>query len=208
MKLVIVESPFAAPDQRGLEEHLEYARDALADCLSRGEAPFASHLLYTQPGVLDDTKPEERALGIEAGLLWGQCAGATIVYYDLGVSRGMDEGIRRASIENRTVEWRSLPSWEALVQDGEVKPSNPLLFDRTSAGKLPVRDSATLALRVFRQVHNAQPHHLTMSTATVRLLALECGIELPQDSIPSSRFFGLPIVLDETLDPGQVKADQ
>jgi hypothetical protein len=59
MKLVVVESPYAGDVTR----NLEYARAAMADCLARGEAPFASHALYTQIGVLDDTKPEERKLG-------------------------------------------------------------------------------------------------------------------------------------------------
>ena len=43
---------------------MAYARACVADCLRRGEAPIASHLLYTQPGVLDDDVPEERAQGI------------------------------------------------------------------------------------------------------------------------------------------------
>ena len=63
MRLVIVESPYAGD----VEENVRYARACLADCLARGEAPFASHLLYTQPGVLDDDVPGERALGIAAG---------------------------------------------------------------------------------------------------------------------------------------------
>jgi hypothetical protein len=32
----------------------------LHDCLEPGEAPFASHLLYTQPGVLCDGVANER----------------------------------------------------------------------------------------------------------------------------------------------------
>jgi hypothetical protein len=42
----------------------------------RGEAPIASHLLYTQPGVLNDGVPAERAHGIEAGLAWLRAADA------------------------------------------------------------------------------------------------------------------------------------
>src|SRR5690606_21487830 len=38
---VIVESPYAGD----VETHVAYARAALRDCLSRGEAPIASHLL-------------------------------------------------------------------------------------------------------------------------------------------------------------------
>lgn len=103
MELVIIESPYAGD----VETNTEYARACLKDCLERGEAPIASHLLYTQPGVLDDTIPEERAKGIEAGLLWGRHASKTVVYIDLGISEGMRKGIERAQKEGRTIEYRS-----------------------------------------------------------------------------------------------------
>jgi len=67
MKRVIVESPYKGD----IPTNVAYAREALRDSLMRGEAPLASHLLYTQEGVLRDEIPEERALGIEAGLSWG-----------------------------------------------------------------------------------------------------------------------------------------
>lgn len=108
MKLVIVESPYAGHVQR----NEKYARACLADCLTRGEAPFASHLLYTQPGVLDDTKPDERAKGIAAGFAWRRVAERTIVYTDLGISRGMIAGIKDAQREvdggDHVIEYREL----------------------------------------------------------------------------------------------------
>lgn len=106
-RLVILESPFAGDAVR----NPLYARAALRDSLLRGEAPLASHLLYTQPGVLDDGIPEERDRGIAAGLAWGPSADATVVYVDLGISRGMRLGIERAEQEGRPVEYRSLPEW-------------------------------------------------------------------------------------------------
>lgn len=108
MRLVIVESPYAAPTPEGIEHHLSYARAAMADCLARGEAPYASHLLYTQPGVLDDKRPTERKQGIEAGLAWGARADATVVYTDLGVTDGMLQGIERAKAAGREIEYRTL----------------------------------------------------------------------------------------------------
>lgn len=113
MRLVILESPFAAPTPEERDKNVAYARAAMRDCLLRGESPLASHLLYTQPGVLDDAEPEERALGIRAGLEWGQHAAATVVYTDRGTSNGMQIGIARARSENRAVEFRSLPGWRA-----------------------------------------------------------------------------------------------
>ncbi len=107
MRLVIVESPFAGDTAT----NLAYARAAMADCLRRGEAPFASHLLFTQPGILDDAVATERNLGIEAGLAWGRVADATAVYNDRGISAGMMLGIERAYKEGRPVEYRSLSAW-------------------------------------------------------------------------------------------------
>ena len=108
MKLVIVESPYAGD----VEKNVRYARAALRDCLLRGDAPLASHLLYTQPGVLNDDIPSERKQGIEAGLEWGDLADATVVYTDLGTSRGMTYGIDRAKYVNRPVEYRTLPDFK------------------------------------------------------------------------------------------------
>ncbi|MBZ9847213.1 hypothetical protein LB565_04320 [Mesorhizobium sp. CA14] len=103
-RLVILESPYAGD----VDRNVAYARAAMRDCLARGDAPAASHLLYTQPGVLDDGNPEERARGIAAGLAWGRVAEATVVYTDRGISNGMMQGIERADAEGRPVEWRTL----------------------------------------------------------------------------------------------------
>ena len=103
MRRVIVESPYAGD----VDRNVAYARAAMRDCLLRGEAPYASHLLYTQPGVLDDNDPEERKLGIEAGLAWGGLA-TTVVYTDRGISPGMEQGVARAHLEGRVVEFRKL----------------------------------------------------------------------------------------------------
>jgi len=102
MRRVILESPFAG----AIEANVAYARRCLRDSLLRGEAPIASHLLYTQPGVLDDADAKERALGIEAGLVWGVMAEATVVYADLGVSKGMAQGIERAREQGRAIDVR------------------------------------------------------------------------------------------------------
>lgn len=125
MRLVILESPYKAATPEGLELNLRYARLAMRDALLRGEAPYASHLLYTQPGVLDDALDLERRLGIEAGLAWGLKADATVVYTDLGVSEGMLMGIQRAMRVGRPVEDRKLPGWPdvaAAVRPTKVPP--------------------------------------------------------------------------------------
>lgn len=101
---VVIESPYAGD----VEANLGYARECMADSLRRGEYPLASHLLYTQPGVLDDDKPGERALGIRAGLGWAAFANLTVVYIDRGISRGMVEGFKNAVDAGRPIELRSL----------------------------------------------------------------------------------------------------
>lgn len=104
---VIVESPYAG----NVDRNVEYARAAVRDSVLRGEAPIASHLLFTQPGILDDDVPAERSLGIEAGLAWGSVADKTVVYTDRGVSSGMAMGIKRAHNEGRPVEYRQIAGW-------------------------------------------------------------------------------------------------
>ena len=102
---VLLESPYAG----NIEQNLRYVRACMRDCLYRNEAPFASHALYTQPGVLDDKNKEERSMGISAGLDWGDMADKTVVYTDLGISQGMHYGIDRAHDIGRPVEYRTLP---------------------------------------------------------------------------------------------------
>lgn len=108
MRLVILESPFAGD----IEANIAYARACVRDSLQRGEAPIASHLLYTQPGILDDTIPAEREQGIDAGLAWRAVAQASVVYVDRGVSSGMRYGIAAAREAGVPVEFRSLDSAE------------------------------------------------------------------------------------------------
>jgi len=106
-KLVLIESPYAGD----IERNLRYARACMRDSFMRGEFPWASHITYTQDGILDDAVPEERALGIEAGLQWGKHAELTAVYVDLGISPGMKLGVERARAEGRAIEVRSLDEW-------------------------------------------------------------------------------------------------
>jgi len=109
MPLVIIESPFAGD----IETNIKFARACMRDALLNGEAPFASHLLYTQDGILDDKIFGERSLGIEAGLTWGKRANKTVVYTNLGITKGMEKGIQRAKDEGRAVEFRELKNWSA-----------------------------------------------------------------------------------------------
>lgn len=114
MRRVVLESPFAGD----IKANVEYARACMHDCLLHNEAPIASHLLYTQPGILDDTIPEERNLGIEAGLVWGKCGEKSVVYIDRGISNGMRFGIERAKKDDRLVEFRTLQHVKIMTVTG------------------------------------------------------------------------------------------
>lgn len=104
MKLVVIESPYAGD----VDGNVDYCRECMADSLRRGEAPFASHILYTQPGILNDLIPEERKLGTEAGFAWGEKAALVAFYVDKGWSSGMKAGYLRAISRGSPVEIRSL----------------------------------------------------------------------------------------------------
>lgn len=103
---VVLESPYAASSQGTVEEHTTYAQRAMHDSLMRGEAPLASHLLYTQ--VLDDQSPAERHLGISAGHAWVRYAEVLVVYVDYGISPGMMKAIELAWDMNIPTEQRTI----------------------------------------------------------------------------------------------------
>jgi len=104
MKRVILESPYAGD----VERNIKYSRMCVKDSLSRGEAPIASHLLYTQEGILDDLNPEERKQGIDAGLKWKEVADLQVFYIDYGVSPGMQYGMGYAKEHNIPFETRTI----------------------------------------------------------------------------------------------------
>lgn len=104
MEVVVIESPYAGD----VEANIEYARRCIKHSLSLGEAPLASHLLYTQEGILDDTVQEEREQGIQAGFAWANLAKKHVFYMDMGLSKGMEEAIDYAISEGHIVEFRSI----------------------------------------------------------------------------------------------------
>lgn len=101
---VILESPYAGD----IERNINYARACVRDSLSRGEAPIASHLLYTQDGILRDDVPEERQWGIDAGLAWKEVAMKHVFYIDYGYSKGMEYAKTYATQNNIPIEERTI----------------------------------------------------------------------------------------------------
>jgi len=101
MKPIVIESPYAGD----VERHLIYLGFCMLDCLRRGETPYSSHGLLTR--ILDDNKPEERALGIQAGIDMAEFIGKAAFYLDLGFTPGMSiarkhyDGLKKFSWEPR-----------------------------------------------------------------------------------------------------------
>ena len=110
MKLVVIESPFSGD----VERNKRFLQDCIRDCLARGESPYASHQMLTE--ALRDADPEERKQGIEAGFAWRSAAEYTVVYFQLGVSTGMDLGVRHAQSIGQPVLYRALSNWPAPVE--------------------------------------------------------------------------------------------
>ncbi len=113
-RLVVLESPYAGKGRFWIIRlisrirNIRYARRCVRDSLLRGEAPIASHLLYTQRGILSDDAPLERTLGIKSGLAWLAVAEATVAYVDRGESSGMKLGILSARAFGKPIEYRRI----------------------------------------------------------------------------------------------------
>lgn len=86
-RLVCVESAYAGD----VVANRAFLREALQDSLSRGEAPVASHAYL--PDVLDDSDPEQRSIGLQAGHAWAKQAALIAIYLREGerISRGVVE---------------------------------------------------------------------------------------------------------------------
>jgi hypothetical protein len=102
MPRVVIESPFGTRAEDGsrctpdeIARNMRYLDRCIQHSLSLGEAPYASHGFFTSKGRLDDSKPEQRKQGIEAGLAWGAVAELVAIYADHGVTEGMTQGIIR-----------------------------------------------------------------------------------------------------------------
>jgi hypothetical protein len=83
----------------------EYAQRCVLDSITRGEAPYASHIQYTT--VLRDHVGGERSTGFECADAWGQAAHKRAVYCDFGITGGMQDSISRRPVGQR-VEYRYL----------------------------------------------------------------------------------------------------
>jgi len=102
MKLVVIESPLCGrPPERCptflrplvervlRERNRHFAFACMRFELAKGNAPYASHVTFDQPGLLEDSKPEQRALGIAVGQAWSAVGNSRSFFETRGMSGGM-----------------------------------------------------------------------------------------------------------------------
>lgn len=125
VRRVFLASPFAATTEAQLRVHIAYARQCFRDCVELGEAPFAPHLLYPQPGLLSDHRSLERSRGIVCGLAWMRQADALVAFRDFGISEGMGEEIAAAHFYRVPVIFRESAAAVAAAREAELHGGDP-----------------------------------------------------------------------------------
>ena len=110
MRITIVESPYTTPVADRLS-CVRYALWACFDCIAAGEAPFASHLLFTQ--MLPETAGA-RAMGLQMRDRMATATGGLIAHYtDLGITPGMLRDVDcTAVVEKRTLKGLVGAAWK------------------------------------------------------------------------------------------------
>lgn len=117
---VTIESPFAGD----IERNNCYLDMCILDCLQRGETPYASHRMLT--AALDDSKEEERELGIKAGLAMSRRMDKRLFYLDLGYSSGMEKARAYYEMERLPFEERSLGPFKIGELNRIMRLRNPI----------------------------------------------------------------------------------
>lgn len=133
MVTIVIESPFRGKSLYETERNKRFAQLCMRHSIDLGEAPYASHLLYTQ--CLDDQIKEERETGIKLGLAWGMAARKVAVYTNYGISEGMQQGIKYWKELDKVVEFRVLP--EAYLFRKAEYTLDGILYDISLFFKLP-----------------------------------------------------------------------
>jgi len=117
---VIIESPYRGETTEDTISNIRYGRACLRHSLALGEYPFAAHLFYTQPGVLDDSSLEERAQGVAAGYAWMETAEKVVFYVDRGMSLEMKDALDVAIHYGLEIEFRRIEAQDCLAWRGDL----------------------------------------------------------------------------------------
>jgi hypothetical protein len=147
-KPVIIESPYAGC----VALHEAYLQACIRDCLRRNETPYASHQMLTK--ALNDLVPEERELGISAGLAMRDLLGTMLdalsaFYVDLNWSSGMNRARENVGMwDVRTIE--SEDEWERISREAcEADPLFASLLLNLEATGLTTREYLLLARNAY-----------------------------------------------------------
>lgn len=177
LRIVILETPYKGDNWENTEENLRFARLCMRDCLLRGEAPYASHLLYTQEGVLDDKVAEERRIGMEAGFEFKRLSELSVIYVNRGVSGGMRAGIRKSIETKQGFEYRLLPDY----------PRNYRTAICTVSGASGVGKSTIVKMLLVRKAAELVKSHTTRPPRTADLPG-EYKYDVPAKDFDSAKF--------------------
>lgn len=108
---VYVGTPLGSPTREGVLHNYRRAAYAVAQLIEEGTAPLAPHLLYTQ--VLDEHRPEHRALGINLDLALMTLCQRVVLFTPDGtpetLTSGMRKDLERAVELGLPLEYRTLP---------------------------------------------------------------------------------------------------
>lgn len=110
-RVVYVATPWRTAPGHDRAARVAYVRRAVKDSLDRGESPVAPHLMLH--GVLDDDRPSERQIGIDAGLAVLGAVERLVVYEDHGITDGMEAEIEAAREMGMPIEYRRLSGGSA-----------------------------------------------------------------------------------------------
>ena len=116
---VYVASPFKGATVEETRQNIVYARLCMLDSLERGEAPYLSHLLYTQVWAETD---ELRDAGLRAGDAMREACDLVALYTDLGVTPGMQRALDATPFGKsvgRNVHFRTAKALDALDTPAE-----------------------------------------------------------------------------------------
>ena len=102
-RLTYICSPYHAESDSELQRNIEYARELTRMVLMRGDVPITTHLYL--PQCADDSNPEERSAGLNAGMSLLRCCNHMVVGVRYGISKGMEGEIQCAEDGGSDIEW-------------------------------------------------------------------------------------------------------
>jgi hypothetical protein len=143
VRRIYIASPFNGETVEEIRQNIIYGRLAMLDSLARGEAPYLSHLLYTQ--VWAET-PELRERGLAAGDAWRVVCEGVALYVDLGLTSGMQRAKAYAEGRLETMSCESRTLDDVIGRGGPAGAASPEEW-RAYLATIPLRTFPALEVR-------------------------------------------------------------